>query len=520
MNLGGIFIEKAANKYPDKVSIISKEARLTNRELFARACRLANALLGLGLKKGARVPVLLTNSHLSVECFLGVYCAGMVLVPLNSRNSPKEQLYILNDCGAEAILAGPEYLPSLTPLLPQAPKLSHVICVGGEAEAPALTYGELVAGAAEDLPNLAVGEDDAISIRYTAGTTGKPKGVEHTHGSHLIKVFNHLMDGFVIEEDDAIVLTAPVTHASGSTILPHIVRGARVVILPKFDPEILMQTVEQEKATTLYMVPTMLVMLLNHPKINDYDLSSIKTIRYGAAPIATDTLKMGIKRFGNVFVQGYGLTEAGMPITILSKNDHTLDGSEQSRQRLKSIGREVAAASVRIVDENDRPLPNKEIGEIVICSKQIMRQYWNNPEATAETLRDGWLHTRDLGYRDQDGYLYLVDRKNDMIVSGGFNVYPREVEEVLYMHPAVLEAAVFGVPDELWGEAVKAVVSLKKGRSARAEEIMAHCREHLGGYKMPKSVDFIDEMPKSGYGKILRRELKDPYWKDVGRKIN
>lgn len=520
MNLGGIFIEKAASKYPSKVSIISGETRLTNRELFTRACRLANALLSLGLRKGARVPVLLTNSHLSVECFLGVYCAGMVLVPLNARNSAKEQLYILKDCGAEAILAGPEYLPSLTPLLEQAPKLAHVICVGGEAEAPALSYEQITAEASGELPQLEVGEDDAISIRYTAGTTGKPKGVEHTHGSHLIKVFNHLMDGFVIEEDDAIVLTAPVTHASGSTILPHIVHGARVIILPKFDPEVLMRTVEQERATTLYMVPTMLVMLLNHPKINEFDLSSIKTIRYGAAPIATDTLKRGIARFGNVFVQGYGLTEAGMPITILSKSDHILDGDEQSHQRLKSIGREVTVANVRIVDEQDNELPDSEIGEIVIRSKQIMRQYWNNPEATAETLRNGWLHTRDLGYRDQDGYLYLVDRKNDMIVSGGFNVYPREVEEVLYMHPAVLEAAVFGVPDELWGEAVKAVVSLKEGRTASAEEILAHCREHLGGYKMPKSLDFITEMPKSGYGKILRRELKDPYWNDQGRKIN
>jgi len=207
-------------------------------------------------------------------------------------------------------------------------------------------------------------------------------------------------------------------------------------------------------------------------------------------------------------------------MTILSKKDHILDGTEKSLQRLKSIGREVTVANVRVVDDNDNILPPGEIGEIVVRSNQIMTGYWKNPEATAETMRNGWLHTRDLGYRDEDGYLFLVDRKNDMIVSGGFNVYPREVEEVLYMHPAVLEAAVFGVPDDLWGEAVKAVVSLKEGMTATDEEIIAHCRGHLGGYKRPKSVDFVDELPKSAVGKILRRVLKDKYWGDGERKIH
>lgn len=520
MNLGSFFLEKAAAQFPDTISVVTPEARLTNRMLYQRSCRLANALLGLGLEKGTRVAVLLTNSHQSVECFLGLACAGLPLVPMNARNSAKEHAYIIDNSDAQAVILGKEFIDTIFSIRENIPKARHFIGVGSDLPSTVRNYEQLMADASEQPPAIEVTEADIASVRYTAGTTGRPKGVQHTFSSNMIKVYNHLMDAFPIEENDAIVLTAPVTHASGATILPHIVKGARVIILPRFEPEALMQAVQREKATTLYMVPTMLVMLLNHPRINDYDLSSIKTIRYGASPIATETLKKAIDRFGNVFVQGYGLTEAGMPMTILSKKDHILDGTQKSLQRLKSIGREVTVATVRVVDENDTVLAPGVVGEIVVRSSQMMVGYWKNPEATAETLRNGWLHTRDLGYRDEDGYLYLVDRKNDMIVSGGFNVYPREVEEVLYMHPAVLEAAVFGVPDDLWGEAVKAVVSLKSGMSATEEEIIEHCREHLGGYKRPKSVDFIDELPKSAVGKLLRRVLKEKYWKEVERKIN
>ncbi|RJQ75205.1 MAG: long-chain-fatty-acid--CoA ligase [Desulfobacteraceae bacterium] len=520
MNLGSYFLEKAVAKYPDTISVVSPEARLTNRRLYENVCRLANALLGLGLKKGTRVGVLLTNSHHSVECFLGLSCAGLVLVPMNARNSAKEHAFILENSGAQAIIMGHEFIDDVQPVIDANPDISHAVCVGGRVTAPVLDYSELLARSSAQPPAVELCGDDISSIRYTAGTTGRPKGVVHTFGSNIIKVYNMLMDGYPIEEGDAIILTAPVTHASGTSITPHIVRGARVIILPKFEPEALMQTIEKERATTLYMVPTMLVMLLNHARINAYDLSSIKTIRYGASPIATDTLKKAIARFGHVFVQGYGLTEAGMPMTILSKQDHVLDGSGASFQRLKSIGREVTVANVRVVDENDRILPPGQIGEIVVRSDQMMQAYWKNPQATAETLRNGWLHTRDLGYRDEAGYFYLVDRKNDMIVSGGFNVYPKEVEEVLYMHPAVLEAAVFGVPDTLWGEAVKAVVSLKQEMTASETEIIEHCKAHLGGYKCPKSVSFMPELPKSAVGKILRRLLKDPYWRKEGRNIN
>jgi acyl-CoA synthetase (AMP-forming)/AMP-acid ligase II len=282
----------------------------------------------------------------------------------------------------------------------------------------------------------------------------------------------------------------------------------------------LLETIQMERITTLYLVPTMIVMLLAYPELKKYDLSSLKNIRYGASPISANVLKNAIEVFGNIFVQGYGLTEASMPMTLLLKEDHVLDGSEKKLRRLNSIGREVYVATVRIMDESGNLLPPGQVGEIVVRSDQVMEGYWKKPEATAETLRDGWLHTRDMGYMDEDGYIYLVDRKDDMIVSGGFNIYPKEVEDVLYSYPAVLEAAVFGVPDEKWGEAVKAVISVRSGMKVTEEEIIEHCRKHLASYKKPKSVDFIKELPKSPFGKIWRRKLKEPYWQGRKRMIS
>jgi acyl-CoA synthetase (AMP-forming)/AMP-acid ligase II len=328
------------------------------------------------------------------------------------------------------------------------------------------------------------------------------------------------MEGIQISEEDSIALTSPVTHASGSMILPFMMRGAKVVILPGFDERMLLEVIQKEKITALYLVPTTIVMLLNYPDLKKYDLSSLKNIRYGASPISPDVLKRGIEVFGNVFIQGYGLTEAGMPLTLLLKEDHLLDGTEKKLKRLSSIGRETNVAKVRIMDDEGRILSAGEIGEIVVQSDQNMMGYWKRPEATEETLKGGWLHTRDVGYIDEDGYIYLVDRKGDMIVSGGFNIYPREVEDVLYSHPAVLEAAVFGVPDEKWGESVKAAVSLRAGMTATEEEIVEHCRKYLASYKKPKSVDFLVSLPKSAYGKILRRALKEPYWQGKGRMIS
>ncbi|RJQ75228.1 MAG: long-chain-fatty-acid--CoA ligase [Desulfobacteraceae bacterium] len=513
------YIAKAALYFPENTALVDTNGRLTAKELVERIFRVSNALLNLGLKKGDRVAVLLHNCNQCVECFFGIQCAGLVLVPLNARNSVKEHHYILQNSEAKAILVGREFGQEIFSVPSNLEHLENFVQVTGRPENGFLEYEKLLSDAASTEPPVPIDEQDVSSLRYTSGTTGKPKGVIHNHRNYITMLFNILTSGFTIREGDSIALMGPVTHASGSMILPHILNGAKVIILSHFEAGQILELVQKERITTLYLVPTMIVMLLNHPKVSDYDLSSLRTIRYGASPISPDVLKRAIEIFGDIFIQGYGLTEGSMPVTILTKKDHMLDGSERSLRLLLSIGKETLAARVGIMDENGNLLSPGEVGEIVIQSDQNMQGYWKNPEATDQAFRYGWMHTRDMGYRDAEGYIYLVDRKEDMIISGGFNIYPKEVEDVLYRHPAVLEAAVFGVPDDVWGESVKAVVSLKKDMKATPEEIIEFCRESCASYKKPKSVEFVDELPKTAVGKISRKTLKEKYWKDKTRRV-
>lgn len=516
----GVFLAKAAARFPQNIAVVHGDTRLTTKELLGRVYQIANALRGLGLRKGERVALLLTNSHHSVECFYGIVCAGLVVIPMNYRNSAKEHLYVLNHSEARAIMVGEEFAEDIESILPEVPTVAHSVCVPRNAPESMYDYEELLSKSSNYEPEVEIGEEDIISLRYTSGTTGPPKGVIHDHRSNIAILYNMLMDDFKIEEGDSIAIAGPITHASGFMVLPHIVRGAKVVILPKFDPKGMLETIEREQVTTLYLVPTMIAKILAQPDLGKYDLSSLKTIRYGASPISPEVLKRAIDVFGNIFVQAYGLTEGGMLLTLLSKEDHVLDGTEKSLRRLHSIGREVTSVLVRIMNEQRKIVPPGEIGEIVVQSDQDMRGYLKDPDATANALCDGWLHTGDMCYTDDDGYIYLLDRKEDMIISGGFNIYPKEVEDVLHLHPAVLEAAVFGIPDDVWGEVVKAIVSLKPGMTATEEELIEHCKEHLANYKRPKSVEFIRELPKNPYGKVLRRKLKEPYWTGRARMVN
>ncbi|MBE3144843.1 MAG: AMP-binding protein, partial [Planctomycetes bacterium] len=400
MNPNDILIKTAA-LFPDKEILISPEKRLTARELLDRTFRLANALLDLGLKKGDKVGVLLTNSYQSVESFCGITAAGMVRVPLNMRNSGREHLFILNNLEARAVIVGEEYTKTIGSILPEAKMVTQVICVNGTPPASMLSYEELIAKASPKEPDVEMTDEDVHRLSYTSGTTGRPKGVVQDNRAAMMSLYNVLIDGLNIQPTDVVALTSPVTHASGSMIYPHFIRGAKVIILPGFDAKVLLQTIEKERVTTLYLVPTTIIMLLNEPDLQKYDLTSLKTIRYGASPIAPEVLKKAIAAFGNVFIQGYGLTEGSMPLTLLTKEDHIMDGSEKKLKRLASVGREVTVAKVRIMGEEGNFLPPGEIGEIVAQSDQVMREYWKNPAAAAETFRGGWLHTRDMGYKDE-----------------------------------------------------------------------------------------------------------------------
>ena len=323
----------------------------------------------------------------------------------------------------------------------------------------------------------------------------------------------------MLTKGDRMALVGPITHASGMLLMPILFAGACSVILDRFDVEQYLETIQREKITHIFLVPTMVNMILNHPGAQDYDLSSLKKVLYGAAPMSTARIRQAFDFFGPILVQGYGLGEATSLVTLLTTTDH-IRAIRDNSEILASCGRPVFDTEVKVVDENGCEISPGQIGEIIIRGPDVMMGYWEEPELSKETLVDGWIHTGDMARVDQEGFIYIVDRKKDMIISGGFNVYPTEVEQCLYTHPSVYEVCVVGVPDETWGEAVKAVVVLKAGCSASVEELIEHCSRFLADYKKPRSVDFIDQLPKNPHGKIVRRLVQEKYWGDQQRRVH
>jgi long-chain acyl-CoA synthetase len=514
----GLLQTFALDRYPDRTAMIFQDRRLTFRELNARSNKLGNALLSLGLQKGQKVAVLQNNSLELVESLSGIPKVGLAVVPLNARQSGQEQAYILNDSEADALIVGANLFPVIDPVLSTVPRLKQIIVVGGAKGG--LDYHNLVDQQPETLPEIEVDEEDIDRIHYTSGTTGKPKGVVGTFRITYDRLVNNLVNlDQPIGPDDVNLNIGPLTHAAGFMMSIYSIRGAANVVLDKFDIDQVLQTIEKEKVTAVLFIPTMMNMILIHPRLHDYDLSSLKRIWYGTAPMSPEKLKEAIRIFGNIFRQNYGLTEAPQPITYLGPEDHIIDGTEKERRRLASAGRPALGVAVKIVKEDDTEIKPGEIGEITIQTRQLMKEYWKNPEATAEAFRGGWFHTGDMATIDEDGFIYIMDRKHDMIISGGFNIYPREVEDAIMTHPQVAEAAVIGVPDEVWGESVKAFVVAKPGAVPSEEEIIQACKNQLASYKKPKSVEFVPDLPKNAYGKVLRKVLKEPYWQGRERRV-
>ena len=320
---------------------------------------------------------------------------------------------------------------------------------------------------------------------------------------------------------DVLLHGAPITHGSGLAMFHHVARGSTSAFpgAGSFEPPRMFEAIHRYRATTMFLVPTMINMLLASPERNRYDLSSLKTVFYGGAPMYVEQLAEALRVFGPIFVQVFGQGEAPMTCTSLGKDEHVVGDDPVKHRRLASAGRATTAVQVRVVDDDDRPVPPDAMGEIVVRGDLVMKGYWNRPEATAEALRGGWLHTGDIGSLDRDGYLYITDRKKDMIISGGSNIYPREIEEVICAHAGVFEVSVIGVPDDKWGEAVKALVVRREGASVTEGEIIEHCKHHLGSYKKPQSIEFLPVLPKNAYGKVLKRELREPYWAGRTRRI-
>jgi acyl-CoA synthetase (AMP-forming)/AMP-acid ligase II len=409
----------------------------------------------------------------------------------------------------------------MEPVLASIPSLKQVIVVGPSLPGQ-MSYQELRKSQPITLPDVDVDYDvDIERIHYTAGTTGRPKGGVMTF-STLYNIITNILINLdkPIGPEDIYLSVGPLTHAAGLMMMVYYCRGAKSIILPRFDPELVLETIERQRVTSVLFVPTMLGMILRSPRIKDFDLSSVNRIWYGTAPMPVEWLKEGIKIFGSVFRQNYGMTEMAQPITFLGPEDHVLEGGSHRLKRLSSAGKPALGVDLKILNENGQPVSPGEIGEICLRSNKMIKEYWKKPKETAETFVNGWLHTRDMGTIDEEGYVYIVDRKHDMIISGGFNIYPREVEEVILAHPDVSEVAVIAVPDNTWGEAIKALVVLKPDARVTEEEIINFCKENLASYKKPKSVKFINEIPKTGYNKVDRKALREPFWRGYDRRVH
>jgi long-chain acyl-CoA synthetase len=509
-------INQNARRYPNKIAFKHEGESYTYGQVNRRVNSLINGLSDLGVSKGDRVGILACNSPRYFEAF-GLAKAGRVCVPLNHRMVGRELSYLINTSQLGAVVVESEFIAIVESIRGQLEGVREFICLDGEA--PGMkSYEHLIDAYPPDEPNDEVEPDDPCAIFYTSGTTGWPKGAIHTHGS-VVAEANFPHRG--LSSDDIVLCVMPFFHVGGSAahLIPAFAAGATMVIHKRFDETEVLETIERESVSYVFLVPTMILRLLEHPAIDEYDLSSLRAIGYTGSPIPVEALRRGIARFGEVFFQELGQTET-LNMTVLRREEHTLDGSDAVLRRLESAGKPLVKDELRIVDDNGRDVPVGEPGEIVARSPRIMQGYWGMPEETARTLRDGWLHTGDVGRMDEDGYIYLVDRKKDMIISGGENIYSREVEEVLYMHPAVLEAAVVGVPDEKWGECVKAVVVLRPGVGGSEEELIEFCKQHMASYKKPRSVEFWDELPKTASGKIKKEDIREPYWEGHERRIH
>lgn len=517
-------INKAFKEYPDRIALIYKETRLSFRELNYRVNRLANGLASLGIRKGDRVSLLLKNCNQFIEIDFALSKTGLVRVPLNARLTRSEHEYMLNDSEANTLIFGKEFSDTVRVMKPKLKTVKRFIGISDsssrERTLNALDYEELINNSFADEPLGDIEEDDLHTLFYTSGTTGKPKGVMLTQRSWANVTINLILNYGPITEADVILNLQPLSHGAGFFVLPFFVKGATNVLIPEFIPPLIFETIEREKVTVLKLVPTMLYQLMESSDRDLYDFGSLRSIIYGGSPIAVPRLIEAIRFFGKKLVQLYGQAEAPMCISTLSKEDHIVDGEEEVTKRLHSAGKPLINVEVKIVDENGEEVSDGEIGEIAVRGYHIMKGYWKLPEATAEVLKNGWVHTGDLGYSDSKGYIFLVDRKKEMIISGAFNIYPREIEDVIVAYPKVKEVAVIGVPDEKWGEAVKAVVVPKKGAKVSASEIIDYCRDRMASFKKPKTVDVVEELPRNPYGKVQKKALKEFYWQGYDRKVH
>ncbi len=495
---------QCARRYPDKTALVSEENRLTYREFNRRVNCLADSLIKLGLAAGDKVAVLSRNNVEMFEICFAAAKTGMVWVPVNFRLVPSELKFVLNDAEIGILFVGDTFKDQVEAIRNEI-TVPHIVDIG----AP---YEEMIRSGSPAEPAGSVKPDDLFAIFYTSGTTGGPKGVMLSHENFLSAVVNHTI-AYKLGPSDVSLHVQPCYHTmEASMVLCHFYVGGTNVMVTNFNGHEFWKLVEKEKITNITLVYTGLVDILDAYKEGGYTLGTLKSYSVGGQTTPVPILKRAVEVLGpDIIFVVYGLTEASPLVAYLPKEDYSLE--DEGLKRLGSVGKELFSCHVRIVDKDDNDVKPGEVGEIIARGPNVMKGYWKRPEETEETLRGGWLHTGDMGMFDEDGYIYVIDRKKDLIISGGENISPHEIEDALHLHPAVHECAAIGIPDERWGEQVKAVVVLAKDTHVTEKELIEFCAKHLARYKLPKTVDFVDALPKDPVGKIQKKVLREQYAK-------
>lgn len=515
----GEVLNRNARRHPNKTALVFEGKRYTFAQLQERVNRLANGLLGLGARKGDRVAVLAQNCSEYVEIYCAAARAGLVIAPINWRFVEKELVKVINYVEPHTLVVEAEFAGTVEAICSQIPSVKSFISFGGRR--PGMEdYEALIACSPAQAPSVQVGSEDLACLIHTSGTTGTPKEVMWSHGNWLAGVIDIIMDMEVVHRDIGLHVVPAFHIGFAWPMLVYLYRGCTQVVLRRFDPPLVLDTIEREGITATIWVPTMIISLLEEPGLEKRDLSSLRLVMYGGSTMPVPVLERAIRAFGPVFMQVYGLSEQSGAFTRLPREEHILEGTESERRRLASCGKEMLSDWVRVVDDQGQDVAPGQVGEIIAKGPNVMKGYWREPGYTAQALRDGWLYTGDLATVDEDGYIYVVDRRKDIIISGGENISSREVEEAIYSHPAVLECAVIGVPDAKWGEAVAALVVLKPGQAATEEEIIRVCQENLASYKKPRLVSFVEALPRTPMGKVMKELLREQYWAGYERRVH
>ncbi len=509
------FLQISSMMVPDREALVCEGRRVTYMEMAQRVNRLANALLSLGITRRDKVVVMALNGTEVVETCYACARIGATFVPLNYRAKREEITYMVNNSEAATLLVGPRYLDLVSDIRPELDTIKNLFCYGPSADGMT-SYDDLMASGSEEEVFAETKEEDAAMLLYTSGTTALPKGVVLTHLTLSVYVTNTMNPADPEAARDVTLLSVPVYHVAGATApLSAIWGGRTLVILPQFEPELWLEEVQKEKVTHSFVVPTMLKRIMEHPDFGKYDLSSLQLITYGAAPMPYEVVRRAVDVFQCGLMNAYGQTESTSTLTYLDPEDHRIEGTEEEKakklQRLRSVGRPMDDIAIAIMNTRNEMLEAHQEGEICVSGARIMQEYFKREAETAEAVIDGWLHTGDIGYLDENGYLFITGRTKDVIIRGGENISPGEIEACLQDHPKIEDAAVIGIPDAEWGEKVMAVVVPKPGESVTKDELVQYCKGRLASFKAPSEVAVVEDLPRNPLGKVLKTDLRKTY---------